>query len=842
MQPFHSIAVPHRDILEGRLTQDVFAADLWEVFKGRGPDEYKDPTLFFRKTYLTEGITNLLEVVENRIKGKGGDPVIQIQTPFGGGKTHALITIYHSDWDARKVVIAGTSMGPTDTLWGTIEQQLTGKIEKFRGLVSPGGEALYRLLAEHQPVVILMDEVLQYVTKAAGIKVEKSTLSAQTIAFMQELTKTAGTLEKTVLLLTLPSSVMEHYDEEAERLFIQLQHVVGRVEKIYTPVQENEINQVIRQRLFSKVDVRKASQVVQSFMDYVTNESILPPGTEPSEYRKRFEASYPFLPEVVEVLYHRWGSFPNFQRTRGVLRLLSLVIHSLKSSGQPYISLANFDLGNPELFRDLLKHIGQEFDSVAASDIFGEESGAKKVDLSLGDAYKGLKLGTRTAVSIFLHSFSGGVEKGATLGEIKRCATTMGNPAGVIAEALEQLRNTLFYLQVQGGKYLFTNQPNLNRVLLIRMENVEEREMRELETELLKKNLSGKKLKVAPLFPKSNGDVPDTPELKLIVLPERDNDFIREIMEKKGATPRVHRNTLFFLTPIESEKAGFRTLLTKTLAYQQIGKDQTLNLSEEQKKEVRKEFKKLEESLNDGLRRYYRQLIFPSGDGIREMDVGIPTYGDGKKLDEDVYDKLRSGNEILEKIAPLVIREKYLKTGDGYVSTEQLYQSSLKTPGEARAVSREVWEKGIQEGVRQGLFGLGELEDGTPVPRYFKAGASVSFSGNEILLKAELCRQEESKEPLISKTESVKAPGKGEEAQNKQANLTSPSSGKNKLVLSFTLPRGKVSGLLGILNLLQTHFKTVNIDITATEGGISPEDYEDKVMEAFRQLGIVVDD
>jgi len=285
MNPFHTIAIPHRDILEGRLTMDIFAADLWEVFKSRGPDEYKDSEQFFQKTYLTEGLQHLLSIVENRLKGTGGDPVIQIQTPFGGGKTHALIAMYHKagEWKAKKVVIVGTAMSASDTPWGMLEAQLTGKMDKFRENVSPGREALYHLLSENQPVLILMDEVLEYVTKAAGKKVGESTLAAQTLAFMQELTEVAGTLEKVALVITLPSSIMEHYDEQAERLFGQLQKVAGRVEKIYTPVQEHEITQVIRQRLFSQMDQDKASQVIRSFMDYATREAILPADTEPSE-------------------------------------------------------------------------------------------------------------------------------------------------------------------------------------------------------------------------------------------------------------------------------------------------------------------------------------------------------------------------------------------------------------------------------------------------------------------------------------------------------------------------------------------------------------------------------
>ena len=135
MNPFHTIAVPHTDILEGRLTQDVFAADLWNVHHGRGPDEYRDAVQFFEKTYETDGLKRLLEVVEGRLSGHGGDPVIQIQTPFGGGKTHALIAMYHkaAEWNAAPAAIVGTPMGARDTLWGALETQLTGRVARFDG-------------------------------------------------------------------------------------------------------------------------------------------------------------------------------------------------------------------------------------------------------------------------------------------------------------------------------------------------------------------------------------------------------------------------------------------------------------------------------------------------------------------------------------------------------------------------------------------------------------------------------------------------------------------------------------------------------------------------------------
>ena len=840
MTPFHTIAVPHRDILEGRLTLDVFAADLWEVFRGAALDEYKDPTQFFQKTYQTDGLKNLLSIVEGRLKGQGGDPVIQIQTPFGGGKTHALIAMYHkaSEWNAQKVVLVGTPMRASDTLWGGLEKQLTGKVGRFDELTSPGRDALYELLSENQPVLILMDEVLEYMTKAAGVPVADSTLASQTLAFMQELTEVATILEQVALVITLPSGTMEHYDQGAEQLFRQLGHVVGRVEKIYTPVQEHEIAQVIRQRLFSQIDMKGAGGVIRDFMDYAGVESILPPGTEPSEYRKRFEAAYPFQPEAIDVLYQRWGSFPSFQRTRGVLRLLSFVIHSLRESAIPYISLADFNLSVQEIRQELLKHIGGEYDSVIAADITGEDAGAKKVDVGLGDAHKGLKLGSRAATTVFLYSFSGGTEKGANLGEIKRSATTTGNPSSVLTEAVEGLQEKLFYLQHESGRSYFTNQPNLNSILLTLMENINERVIGEFEETELKKNLSGGQLKIF-VWPKGGSDIPDTPDLKLVILKERDDLLMKDILETKGNTPRVNRNTLFFLTPLEHEAAGFYSQLRKIIAYGDIRGDKTLNLSAEQQKEVRTELKQATDELNDRLRRYYRTVFIPARDDPKESDLGLPTYGVSKKLDEAVYDKLRLDREILETVHPLVIKERYLKT-DESVSTEQLYQSSAKTPGEARVIGQG-WESGIREGVEQGLFGLGELEDGKPVCRYFKERpASIAFSGSEVIIRKDICiAQKEAEKEKEKPPEPLYPPDDGTKKKIiEPPGPKPPPDGRNSVYLKFTIPRGKVAGLMGVMNLLQSNFESLQIELLATEGQMSDQDYEDKIKEAFVQLGI----
>jgi len=443
MKTFTAVAVPHEDILQGRLTMDVFAADLWEVYKKRSPAEYQDADIFFKKTYLTKGLQNLLEMMKKRLQGKGGDPIIQLQTPFGGGKTHALIALYHKakEMKANIIVFSGDKypVGENElTLWEEMEKQLTGKVEKLKGKNPPGGEKLMQLFEEYQPLLILLDEVHQYVVKASGLKAGEVSLATQTIVFLQELTGAIKSLDKTLLVASLPSSD-PYKDVKSEELLNSLQSVLGRMKRIYEPVHEDEIYPVVRRRLFSSINEKDAKNIIEEFLNYAEKEKIFSEGIEKADYRDRFLKSYPFQPEVIDILYKRWGSFPDFQRTRGVLRLLSLLIYSLKESKIPFIRLCDFDLRNDGIRRELIQYIGNEFDSVIAQDITSSDSGAKKVDKSLGSSYLPYSFGTKVATTIFMYSFSGGREKGCSMNEIKMSSAEMDVPSSIIVEAVSKL-------------------------------------------------------------------------------------------------------------------------------------------------------------------------------------------------------------------------------------------------------------------------------------------------------------------------------------------------------------------------------------------------------------------
>jgi len=870
MKPFSTLAIPHKDILEGRLTMDVFAAKLWDVLKNRAPEDYQDPEIFFRKTFVTEGLTNLIKIAEKRLGGKGGDPVIQLQTPFGGGKTHSLIALYHKakEWKAKVVVIDGVALSPkNDMLWEEIEKQLTGKVDKLKGKISPGGEELRSLFAKNQPLLILFDEIIEYTIPASGIKVGDSTLASQVLTFMRIITDIVRTLEKTLLVLTYPTRT--HYNSYGQNLLKQLQERSGRVEKIYTPIQEDEVSSVIRRRLFSNINEKEIRNIIEKVLDYFEKEKILPEGISKSEYRKKFLKSYPFQPEVIDVLYKRWGSLPRFERTRGVLRLLSLLVHSLKDKKLPYIRLADFDLGNNEIKGELINYTGQEYNSIIAQDITSKNSGAKKIDKNLGDAYTPFSFGTKVATTIFMYSFSGATVRGASVGEVKLSSVDIEAPSSIVVDAILKLKENLFYLSDKG--LFFDTEPNLNRILLTKMDTISDETLEDEEKNILAKFLTKEYFEIY-LWPEKPQDIPDTKKMKLVILRDHDKEFLREILNNYGNRPRVYRNTITFLTPLDSEKTKFEDFLKRKLGWSLIENDKTLTLTTEQKKNVKERIKKAENESRDNLRELYRLLYIPARKGLHEIDLGIPTYGSNIPIDKEIYERLRSEGEILEKLSGLTLKEKYLKDRS-FVNTIDILDTFSKTPGEMRIFSDVVLKDCIKEGVSQGLFGLGYLENGKPVCRYFKEEATPELVEGEILLKAELCRKKKelTEEQVRSYIEKIKKSNSVEEIkkvkeeipweyaseeirvkieseiEKKLKELKGEDQQKEKyqsIYLKLNIPTGKLADIVRMVNYIKSKFDQVNvkIEISSEEGEMSISDYEDKIKEAFIQANVIVEE
>ena len=216
--------------------------------------------------------------------------------------------------------------------------------------IAPGTDLLGEVLAEAGPCLILLDEVLAYLLKAGGVKTGDSTLRGNTLIFLQELSIAVANCPTACMIATLTSQLAEYMDEGGERAYESLEKVLGRVEKVRQTVVGAEIYEVIRRRLFESLgdpaDHRAAAEAYWQVYRQLGED--VPSGCREPSYREEMIRSYPFHPELITVLYERWGTIAEFQRTRGVLRLLADVISNLYQGkdNDPLIQSGSVNLGS----------------------------------------------------------------------------------------------------------------------------------------------------------------------------------------------------------------------------------------------------------------------------------------------------------------------------------------------------------------------------------------------------------------------------------------------------------------------------------------------------------------
>jgi hypothetical protein len=868
------VTTPHKDIREGKLSEAIFAADLGDVVNGEAPLEYQDASTFFQRTYLTKGLKNLVENVLSRLAGEKGDPVIQLQTPFGGGKTHALLILYHfiknrkkiehlpaiselpKVKDAKVAVFVGTQADVLSgkTPWGEIAEQL-GQYEIIKQhdkkRIATGKERLRQILDASGPTLILMDEILEYIVKAnRAEKVEKIT-QGQTLAFLQELSEVVASSKNCCLVVTLPASILERYDEEAERSLQQLQKVLGRVEAIYTPVEGVELYEVIRKRLFDDFgDERTRRDVARNYFDlYQKLGTDIPPEAKEIGYRECIEYAYPFHPELIDVLYERWGSYPTFQRTRGVLRLLASVVADLYKQKvvSPLIQSSLANLGNQTIRREFIKHIGNEFDTVIASDIAGQNAKAPKIDKEMGSEYEKYGIAKGIATSVFLYSFCGGESKETTLPRIRVALLREGIPATIVGDAVAKLEEDLWYFHSERKQYAFRNQPNLNHIIVEREEPIsEERIQGELKS-LIQKN-AGRAFDIY-VWPENSSDIPDNKNLKLAILSpryfsqaEKAKRLTDELFDKSGIGFRVYKNTLFILLLDDGQCIPLCKSVRRLLALTDIQNDRTIieTLTKQSQEELRKKFKEMEKEIPFKLLNAYRHLAMLGKGGIMWESLGIPTIGGDTTLSERVRQFLRDKEKLLTRLTPKYILDNTFGKDDNEKSVKEMYELHLKTPGMPLLESEQVLLTTVSDGVKTGIFGLRKDSE-----VYYKEPVSPDI--DSIVLRGEVAKRikEEERAKEEKKEGTVSLPGE-EEKKEEEIKVEKKAGTVRRVSLRARVPWDKLSSIInGVIRPLKEKGlpPEITIEIKASsEEGFDRTTLDSKVRETLLQIDAKIED
>ena len=410
---------------------------------------------------------------------------------------------------------------------------------------------------------------------------------------------------------------------------------------------------MIRTRLFENLgDEKTRKQVAQGYFDlYQGLGTDVPSEARDIEYRDRIQRAYPFHPELIDVLYERWGSYPTFQRTRGLLRLLAEVVSDLygKKTVSPLIHSSLVNLENQSTRREFVKHIGNEYDSVIAADISGKNAKSPKIDKEMGSEYEKYGIAKGIATSVFVNSFSAGASKETTLPRIRVSLLREGIPVTIVGDAVAKLEEELWYFHSERKQYAFRNQPNLNRVILDREETIaEERIEQELKTHV--QNNSGKALEVY-LWPENPSDVPDNKNFKLVILStnfpydsDKGKKLVSEFFEKAGVGFRVYKNTLFILLLDSNSHVSLSKSLRRLLALSEIQKDKSLLeiMTKQSQEEVKKRLKDTEKEIPFKILTAYRYLAFFGKRGDR-----LERYGntDNRKRPEH----FRKGKAVFKR-------------------------------------------------------------------------------------------------------------------------------------------------------------------------------------------------
>jgi hypothetical protein len=427
-------------------------------------------------------------------------------------------------------------------------------------------------------------------------------------------------------------------------------------------------------------------------------------------YREKIERAYPFHPEFIDVLYERWGSFPTFQRTRGVLRLLAQVIGDLydRKVSAPLIQSSLVELAYAPVRREFIKHLGNEYDSIISADIAGK---ARRIDQEMGSEYERYGIAKGIATAVFLYSFSGGERRGVNLPWLRVALLREGVPSTIVGDAVSKLEDSLWYFHTEKRFYSFKNQPNLNRIIVDKEEAIDPEQVRECLYEHLNRLAKGAVFDVY-LWPDTSGDVPDNRRLKLILLvpgqkygEKETGQFAREIFDNAGATFRIYRNTLFVVALDAGTYAGLEKQLRRFLALQDISGDADISLTAGTRQELKNKLDDAKKDLPYAIMAAYRHVGWRSNGDIIWRDMGIPTVGQNPSLSQRVWQYLKDEERILSSLTPKLILDRAFGKEETEKTIQEVYDVFLKTPGLPCLESEKVLLEAVRQGVRTGLLG-----------------------------------------------------------------------------------------------------------------------------------------
>ena len=683
LHPWCDVCEPHSDVLEARFSDAEFAANLALVDQGEGSEEYKDPAAFFRITYATEGLRRVLTATVARLAGKGGDPVIGLQTNFGGGKTHTMLALHHLAGAAeagyrpeelegmgpifkaaevdtlgvvKRAVFVGTHKGVAEamhvegdrrirTLWGYLAWRLGGWqavdsiADSEAAGTNPGSERLIPILRDAAPCLILMDEVVAFARQLRGLEYDAFH------AFIQSLTEAAAAIPRVVVVGSLPESGAEVGDEQGRDALRRLEKIFGRVQSAWTPASGIETFEIVRRRLFQPLDAtgeKARDETIRAFRKmYRVHRADFPPEVREAAYEERMRRAYPLHPELLRRFSGDWSVLDKFQRTRGILKIMANAVYSLWSgeSSAPLIMPALLPFRDEKVRTALLEPLDQSFGPILQSEVDGELSLPAEIEAKRPRLAK-FKAASRAARAVFFATAPhGGTAKGGMSGtELRLACAQPGDQIAVFAEALQEIASRSAYLYRDDDSYWFSPQPTLNKLASDRAGDVSDEDADRRIVNLLREEGRDRagfpRVHAAPENPL---DIEDRRVATLVVLPPSDPHdtsatagspaelLAREIITRRGTGQRLYRNMPVFVAADSSSLDAVRENARRTRAWNSILDDRDLreNLTQAQTRDAEVQAKRSREALERSVRGAWVHVLYPEWPDAADGGAGF---------------------------------------------------------------------------------------------------------------------------------------------------------------------------------------------------------------------------
>jgi hypothetical protein len=827
LKPWYKVVTPRADLREGKpLDAAEFAVHLDQVRDRRAPAVYQDPEQFFDRTYLTKNLLDLASQAVRRLSGEktGTSAVFNLATQFGGGKTHALTLLYHlakhgpqaAGWtgaskileaaeqktipEAAVAVFVGTEFDPVTgrggadgtplrmTPWGEIAFQLGGAealkvLEKHeQRLTAPAGDVIRSFLPKDKPVVVLMDELMNFISRS-----RRSGMAAQLYSFLQNLSEEARGRDKMILAVSIPASELE-MNAEDQADYERIKKLLDRLGKAVMMAAESETAEIIRRRLFewdqkaTSADgrillSREAHQTCQEFADWVREHRQQLPGWFSSDNaREAFLATYPFHPVVLSVFERKWQSLPRFQQTRGVLRLLALWVARAYQDGfkgghrDPLIGLGTAPLEDPLFRAATFEQLGESrLEAAVTTDIVGRpESHAVRLDAEAVEAIRLGRLHRKSALSIFFESNGGMAKAEATIPEIRLAVGEPNLDIGHVETVSEALAEACYYLTSERNKYRFGITPNLNKLLSDRKASIPPRKVEERVHEEIRKVFSAGKVEKV-FFPDKSSAIPNRPMLTMVILaPEQSMEnreatesLIENMTREYGASGRTFKSALIWCVPETATQIRDET--KKLLAWEEIRDEESNRLEETQKRLLAECLKKAERDLKESVWRSYKYIFLLGKDNkLKTIDLGLVHSSAADSPVSMILNRLRQDGEVEPEISPNFLVRNWPSALEEW-STKSVRDAFFASPLFPRLLVPDAVKSTIARGVENGLFAYcGKLPGATYEPFFYKTAMPVT----DVELSEDVCLiKKESAEAYRSRLEQAKGSAKPKPAE-----------------------------------------------------------------------------